>query len=282
MTAQKILVLGATGKTGRRVAARLEKLGYHVRRGSRQENPPFDWDDPTTWPKVLEGMDKVYISFQPDLAVPGAFETIKGFTAQMVSSRVQQVVLLSGRGEKEAERCEQVIMDSGLNWTVVRASWFNQNFSESFFLDAILAGHVALPKNDALVPYVDADDIADVVVEVLLKKEHHGKIYEMTGPQQFTFEQVIQEIAKATGREIAFDAIPLEAYIAGMKDAGVPADYVWLIGYLFSEILTEENAVVTNDIERILGRKPKEFATYSRETAQTGVWEGKLDNVIGS
>ena len=273
MKTQKILVLGATGKTGRRVAARLEKSGHHVRRGSRQENPPFDWDDPKTWPIVLEGMDKVYITFQPDLAVPGAFETIKAFTAAMVSEGIQKVVLLSGRGEKEAERCERVIMDSGLDWTVVRASWFNQNFSESFFLDSILAGHVALPKNEALVPYIDADDIADVVVEVLLKAEHSGKIYELTGPQQFTFEQVIQIISKASGKEISFESIPLEAYISGMKEAGVPEDYVWLISYLFTEILTEENAVITNDVEQVLGRKPKSFETYARETVATGVWE---------
>ncbi|MGB7394539.1 MAG: NAD(P)H-binding protein [Pricia sp.] len=273
MKTQKILVLGATGKTGRRVATRLEKLNYQVRKGSRQEDPSFDWDDSTTWPGALQDMDAVYITFQPDLAVPGALETIKAFSTAMVSAGIQKVVLLSGRGETEAERCEQVIMDSGLDWTIVRASWFNQNFSESFFLDSILAGHVALPKNDALVPYIDADDIADVVVEVLLKAEHSGKIYELTGPQQFTFEQVMQKISQAAEREVKFEPIPLEAYISGMKEAGVPEDYVWLIGYLFTEILTEENAVITNDVEHVLGRKPKDFETYARETAATGVWD---------
>lgn len=275
MKTQQILVLGATGKTGRRVATRLKKLEYQVRKGSRQEDLPFDWEDSKTWPKVLEGMDAVYISFQPDLAVPGAFETITAFTSEMVSAGVQKVVLLSGRGEKEAERCEQVIMDSGLDWTVVRASWFNQNFSESFFLDSILAGHVALPKEDALVPYIDADDIADVVVEVLLKEGHSGEIYELTGPQQFTFEQVMEEISKASGKEIKFESIPLETYVSGMKEAGVPDDYVWLIGYLFSEILTEENAVITDHVEQVLDRKPKAFETYVRETAETGVWNSK-------
>ena len=273
MKTQKILVLGATGKTGRRVAARLEKQGYPVRRGSRQENPPFDWEHPKTWPLALKGIDKVYISFQPDLAVPGAFQIIKAFTAEMVSAGIQKVVLLSGRGEKEAERCERVIMDSGLDWTIVRASWFNQNFSESFFLDSILAGHVALPKNDALVPYIDADDIAEVVIAALLKPEHSGKTYELTGPQQFTFEQVTQEIAKASGRKITFESIPLETYVAGMKKGGVPEDYVWLIGYLFSEILTENNAEITDDVERVLGRKPKKFATYALETAALGIWD---------
>ena len=146
MKKQKNLVLGATGKTGRRVAARLEKLGHHVRRGSRQENPPFDWDNHNTWSAALQGMDAVYITFQPDLAVPGAFETIKAFTAAMVSAGIQKVVLLSGRGEKEAERCEQVIMDSGLDWTVVRASWFNQNFSEKLFLGFHSSGPCGLAQ----------------------------------------------------------------------------------------------------------------------------------------
>ena len=143
---QNILVLGGKGKTGSRVAGSLLKKGQSVRIGSRSEEPSFDWEDQTTWAGALEGMDKVYITFQPDLAVPGASEAIEGFTRQAVKSGVQKVVLLSGKGEKEAEKCERIVMNSGLDWTVVRASWFNQNFSESFFLDPILAGHVALPK----------------------------------------------------------------------------------------------------------------------------------------
>jgi len=267
-----ILVLGGKGKTGRRVAERLTKLGHNVRIGSRSENPSFDWENADTWQGALEGMDMAYITFQPDLAVPGASQAIETFTAKALDLGIKKLVLLSGKGEKEAERCEQVVMNSGADWTIVRASWFNQNFSESFFLDPIVAGHVALPKNEALVPYVDAEDIADVVVAALLDAMHTGKVYELTGPRQLTFEQVTREISKATGRDIRFEDITLEKYTASMKEFQVPDDYIWLINYLFTEVLTESNAVVTGDVEKVLGRKAKDFSAYVRETAATGIW----------
>ena len=272
MEEKKILVLGGKGKTGSRVAERLTKLGKTIRIGSRSEKPSFDWENPETWAGALEGMDTVYITFQPDLAVPGALKPIEEFTSQAVKAGIQKMVLLSGKGEKEAELCEQVVMNAGADWTSVRASWFNQNFSESLFLDPILAGDVALPRAEALVPYVDADDIADVVVESLLDNKHVGQTYELTGPRQLTFKQVIEEISRVTGRDIKFSSIPMDEYTKMLKEYQVPEDYIWLINYLFTEVLVDRNSGVTNDIEKVLGRKAKDFAEYARETAATGIW----------
>jgi len=271
---QNILVLGGKGKTGSRVASRLIEKGQTVRIGSRTEEPSFDWENSNTWEAALRGMDSVYITFQPDLAVPGAKEAIEGFTNLAVTSGVRKVVLLSGKGEKEAEECEHIVMNSGLDWTVVRASWFNQNFSESFFLDPIVAGHVALPKNEALVPYVDANDIADVVVASLLDDKHNSEIYELTGPRALTFSDVVREISAATGREIQFTPISMQEYNVMMKEFNLPDGYLWLINYLFEEVLVESNSIVTNDIEKILGRKPIDFTTYAHEVAKSGVWDG--------
>ena len=188
------------------------------------------------------------------------------------------LILLSGKGEREAELCEQVIMNSGLEYTIVRASWFNQNFSESFFLDPILAGHVALPKADAKVPYVDTDDIADVVVKALMEDQHNGQVYQLTGPRCLTFEEVIKEISMATGREIQFTPITLSAYEGMLKEAGVHEDYIWLVGYLFNEVLgTPGNDEVYHDIEKVLGRKPKDFTEYVQETVATGVWNATIE-----
>jgi len=272
MEEKKFLILGGKGKTGRRVAERLTKLGKTIRIGSRSEKPSFDWENPETWAGALDGMDTVYITFQPDLAVPGALKAIKGFTSQAVKGGIQKMVLLSGKGEKEAELCEQVVMNAGADWTIVRASWFNQNFSESFFLDPILAGHVALPRAEALVPYIDVDDIADVVVESLLDNKHVGQTYELTGPRQLTFKQVTEEISKVTGRDIKFESITMDEYTKMLKEYQVPEDYIWLINYLFTEVLIDKNSIVTNDIEKVLGRKAKDFAEYARETATTGIW----------
>ena len=272
MTETKILVLGGTGKTGRRVAERLTKLGKPIRIGSRSEKPPFDWENPETWLSALEGMDTVYITFQPDLAIPDALGAIKGFTSQAVKTGIQKMVLLSGRGEKGAQDCEQVIMNAGVDWTVVRADWFNQNYSEGWVLDPILAGHVALPRGEAPLPYVDADDIADVVVESLLDDKHVGKVYELTGPRLLTFKQATEEISKATGRDIKFQSITMDEYTKILREYQVPEDHIWLIKYLLTEVLDGRNASTTNDIEKVLGRKAKDFTEYARETAKTGIW----------
>jgi uncharacterized protein YbjT (DUF2867 family) len=269
----QILVIGGTGKTGRKIVQRLESQNQNVRVGSRNGHPPFDWKNPDTWATALEGINKMYVTFQPDLAVPGALDAIEALTRLAIQSGVQKMVLLSGKGEREAELCEQVVINSGINYTIVRASWFNQNFSESFLLEPILAGHVALPKPEARVPFVDTDDIADVAVAALLDENHNGQLYELTGPRLLTFPEVVQEISKATERDIQYTPITINAYTKMLEDAGVPADYVWLISYLFAEVLDAEgNDIISLDIEMVLNRKPKDFTTYVIETAATGVW----------
>lgn len=273
MRTENFLITGGTGKTGRKIVASLQQLRQNVRVGSRSASPAFDWQNPTTWNDTLEGIDKVYITFQPDLAVPGAFEAIQNLASLAKEKGVKKLVLLSGKGETEAEKCEQAVINSGVDYTIIRASWFNQNYSESFFLDPILRGHVVLPFPKAKVPYVDTSDIADVAVEALLHDEHNGQIYELTGPRLWTFEEVTQEIAKASGREIQFTAVSLEDYLGFMKQAGVEADYIWLMDYLFTHVLTNpDNSIVTGDIEKVLKRKPIDFAEFVTETASTGVW----------
>lgn len=272
MKNQQILVLGGKGKTGRRVIERLAKLGKNYRIGSRTETPAFDWHSPATWNQALAGMNTVYITFQPDLAVPGTANILTEFTQQAVAAGIQKMVLLSGRGEKEAQVCEQIVMDAGVAWTIVRASWFNQNFSESFFLDPVLAGHVALPRSEALEPFIDADDIADVVTEALTNNKHNGQVYELTGPRLLTFAQITAEIAQVTGRAIQHIPLTMDEYKGMLREHKVPEDYLWLINYLFTEVLDGRNASITNDVEKVLGRKAKDFAEYARETAATGVW----------
>jgi len=274
------LIIGGTGKTGRKVVTNLKKKGCNVRIGSRSAVPSFEWEDPSNWMDVLKDIDKMYVVFYPDLAVPGAYEAIQRLTTVAKAVGVKKVVLLSGKGEKEAERCEDLIATSGLDYTLVRASWFNQNFSESFFVEPVLSGEVALPMPEAQIPFVDTDDIADVVTAALTGDQHNGKTYEVTGPRKITFAEAIAEISKATGRSISYHPITLKEYTEGMKMAGLPADYIWLFEYLFREVLgNPKNQVVTNDVERILGRKAKDFAEFASETAETGVWDPSISNL---
>ena len=268
------LIIGGTGKTGRKVVTNLKKQGCNVRIGSRSAVPSFEWEDPSNWMDVLKDIDKMYVVFYPDLAVPGAYEAIQQLTTVAKAVGVKKVVLLSGKGEKEAERCEDLIATSGLDYTLVRASWFNQNFSESFFVEPVLSGEVALPMPEAQIPFVDTDDIADVVTAALNGDQHNGKTYEVTGPRKVTFAEAIAEISKATGRPISYHPITLKEYTEIMKNAGLPADYIWLFEYLFREVLgNPNNQVVSNDVERVLGRKAKDFSEFASETAETGVWD---------
>ncbi|WP_264537328.1 NmrA family transcriptional regulator [Flavobacterium sp. N1736] len=275
MKTTKILVLGANGKTGKRVVERLQNNNkVEIRTGSRTAEIPFDWENSETWNAVLDGINTVYITFQPDLAVPSAPEIIQKFTFLATKLGVEKMVLLSGRGEKEAQVCEEIVKATAKNWTIVRASWFNQNFSESFFLEPILAGFVALPRAEALEPFTDANDIADVVTACLLNAIHNGQTYELTGPELLTFPEAVAIIAKNSNKEIQFQALSVEEYTQMLQEYQVPDDHIWLIKYLFEQVLDGRNSSVTNDIEKVLGRKPTDFSTYAKEAAKTGIWNG--------
>ena len=270
------LVLGGTGKTGRRVAARLQARGLPVRIGSRSGEPPFDWEKPDTWATALDGVSAAYVSYYPDVAIPGAPEAVRTFTELAVQSGTRRLVLLSGRGEEEAQRAEQAVREvgdgAGVEWTIVRCAWFMQNFDEYFLLEPILAGEVALPSGDVPEPFVDADDIADVAVAALTEGGHAGEIYELTSPRLLTFEEAVGEIAKATGREIRFVPVSLEEFEAVLAGEQVPAEIASFLTYLFGEVLDGRNAYLTDGVRRALGREPKDFTDYARDAAATGVW----------
>ena len=273
MTKQTTLVLGGTGKTGRRVARRLSAHGHAVRVGSRSGRPPFDWQDRATWAPALRGVEAAYISYYPDLAAPGAAETAGAFARLAVSSGVSRLVLLTGRGEREAEVAEQAVRESGAELTIVRAAWFNQNFSEDYLLGPVLAGEVALPAGEVPEPFVDADDIAEVAVAALTQDGHAGQLYELTGPRLLTFAEAVGEIAAAAGRPIGYLPVPADDYAAAAVRQGVPAETAELLSYLFREVLDGRNARLADGVQRALGRQPRDFASYARHTAASGVWD---------
>lgn len=268
-----VLVIGGTGKTGRRVAERLTALGVPVRIGSRNATPAFDWEKPETWTTALEGISAAYITYYPDLAVPGAAEAVGDLARFAVRKGVKRLVLLSGRGEPQAQRAEQMLQASDADWTIVRASWFMQNFSESMLLGPILAGEMALPVSSVREPFIHADDIADVVTASLTDDRHIGQLYEVTGPRMLTFAEAAGEIATATGRAIDYRTITPEEFMQGLEQEQVPADIAALVNELFTVVLDGRNEYVTDGVQKALGRKPRDFADYAREIAATGIWE---------
>lgn len=267
-----ILVLGGTGKTGRRIAERLKAKGIPTRIGSRSAVPAFDWNNDANWDDCLAGVKAAYINYSPDLAMPGATDSIRAFVDRAKRHGVKRLVLLSGRGEEEAQACERIVQASGIDWTVVRASWFNQNFSEGAFVEMVQAGQITLPAVDTPEPFVDVDDIADVAVAALTEPGHAGEVYEVTGPRLLTFADVAAEISRASGRNIVFVPVPHDAFVAGVAESGAPQDVVWMLDYLFSTVLDGRNAYLTDGVQRALGRAPRDFSDYVRDIAATGVW----------
>jgi uncharacterized protein YbjT (DUF2867 family) len=270
---QPTLVLGGTGKTGRRIVERLRRRSVPVRIGSRSSRLPFDWNDPVTWRPVLEGVEAAYIAYAPDLGAPGATETVGAFVSEASAADVGRLVLLSGRGEREAQACEKLVMRSGAAWTILRSSWFSQNFSENYFLEPILAGRLALPVGDVGEPFTDADDIAVVAATVLTDDAHAERIYELTGPRLLTFADAVATIAAATGRAIRYERIPAEDFATLLRGDGVSSNDVEFLVHLFGTVLDGRNAYVTDGVQRVLGRPPRDFADYARATASTGVWD---------
>jgi uncharacterized protein YbjT (DUF2867 family) len=243
-----ILVLGGTGKTGRRIVSRLSERGVPVRVGSRSGTPPFDWEDTATWAPALHGARAAYVSYFPDISVPGAPEAIAELARLAVQGGTRRLVLLSGRGEEEAQRAEAELRASGADWTIVRCSWFSQNFSEDYLRESVLAGEVTLPVSDVPEPFVDADDIADVAVAALTEDGHAGQLYELTGPRLLRFDETVAEIAAASGREIRYVPITLDEFMAGLAEQGVPPDVTALLAFLFGEVLDGRNASLTDGV----------------------------------
>ena len=266
------LVLGAQGTTGRRVAERLAARGVATRLGSRSGLPPFDWADERTWPAVLDGVSAAYLVYYPDLVAPEALERVGGFAASAAKAGAERLVLLSGRGEAAAQQAEQAVMAAGASWTIVRSAFFAQNFSEKGFEEFIRAGAVALPAPEVGEPFVDADDIADVVVAALTEDGHTGQIYEVTGPRLLSFADAVAEIATACGRPIAYARITAEEFVDGLVTHGVPVGEARVFAEIFGTVLDGRNAHLTDGVQRALGRPPRDFATYAATTAATDVW----------
>lgn len=221
----------------------------------------------------MAGVRAVYVVYFPDIAFPGAAKDIAAFTEIAIGSGVRRLVMLSGRGEKEAQHCEQVLQDSGADWTIVRAAWFSQNFSEGFLLDSVREGVIAMPGGDTPDPFVDVDDVADVVVAALTDDKHIGRLYEVTGPRMLSFADTAKEISAATGREIRHVPVTLDEYRASAVAHGIPVDFADLLTGLFAETLDGHNAYLADGVQEALGREPRDFADYAKATALTGAWD---------
>lgn len=267
------LIIGGTGKTGRRVAARLQDRGLPVTALSR---PEFDWADPDTWSSVERPASTAYVTYYPDLAYPGAPEAVAEVVERMARSGVRRFVLLSGRGEPEAQRAEEKLAEIagryGADWGVVRCAFFMQNFDESLFAPSLEAGHLSFSAGTVREPFLDLEDVAEIVVGMLVGDVAVNRVHELTGPELLTFADATAAIASVVGRPITYAEIPTPELVAQLTAAGFPAEVAEELGGLFDHILDGHNEHLADGVQEALGRPARSFREYAERAATTGAW----------
>ncbi|MFI8307873.1 NmrA family NAD(P)-binding protein [Streptomyces sp. NPDC085927] len=268
-----VVVTGARGRTGSRVARAAEAAGLAVRAASRATG--FDWEDRTTWADTLRGADAAYLVHPSDVGAPGTAEAVGALAGEALGLGVRRLVLLSARGEDQALPTEEALRASGARWTVVRAAWFAQNFSEGPLAEELRrTGELVFPAGGVPEPFVDARDVAEVVVAALADGERYaGRSLTVTGPRLLTFGEAVAEIARATGRELTYRAVPAQDYGEALTGFGVPPEEAGFLTEVFGTLLDGRNAQVEDGVRQVLGREPRDFADFVREEAGAGTWK---------
>ena len=266
------LVIGGTGMSGRRVAKQLNARGVPVRIGTRSALPPFDWQDHSTWALALRGIGAAYVTYHPDIGSPDAATQINAFARQAEAYGVERLVMLSGRGSTAALAAERALRDSTANWTIVRSSWFAQNFTEGFLADLVSSGRIAFPAADVAEPFIDADDVAAVAVAALTEDRHTQKVHEVTGPRLLTFAEVALELSRVAAQPVRYEPITFAQFEDGLTGAGMPAEAAAGTVAVFGEILDGRNAQLSDGVRRVLGRPPTDFADWARAAAANAAW----------
>ncbi|MEV7339350.1 NAD(P)H-binding protein [Streptomyces sp. NPDC093544] len=269
-----VLVTGATGRTGSRVAEAARAAGLTVRAGSRSQGTRFDWADRSTWADALRGADAAYLAYPTDVGSPAATEAVGALAREAVGLGVRRLVLLSARGEERAHATEDALRTSGADWTVVRAAWFAQNFSEGPLVEGLTHGELVFPAGEVQEPFIDVRDIADVVVAALTSGDRYvGQDLTVSGARLLTFREAVAEISAATGGELTYVPVTARQYGDTLAGFGVPPEEVDLLVEVFEGLLDGRNAHLSDGVQRILGREPRDFTDFVREAAAAGTWK---------
>lgn len=270
-----VLVLGATGKTGRRVVAELERRGASVRAASRSSPAFFEWRRPDSWQCVLEGARAAYVV---DSQLPDSAKSLAAFVVAAGDAGISRLVLLSSRdaavsGGVDWLASERAVQESPLEWTILRPTWFMQNFSEWEVLrNAVAAGVVPSVAGAGLEPFVDAADIAEVAAAALTEEGHAGETYEPSGPELLTFDDAVCAIGSATRTSVTVLRLRPGDYARRLRGEGVDDGTIEALLTLGRWIREGRNAHLSDGVQRALGREPRGFSAYAREAAQARRW----------
>ncbi|WP_027928478.1 SDR family oxidoreductase [Amycolatopsis benzoatilytica] len=274
-----VLVLGGTGRTGRRVVSLLAKQGHQIRAASRTPGSPegpvtpvhFDWSDPATYPPALEGVDAIYqwlsISPDPTAEVAALLDDAKTAGVRRVVHLSNATAHLSGE-DFPMQWAERFLETGPVPATILRPNIFAENFSEHpAILQGIRTGVVAVPAGDGRVAPISVEDIAAVAAVALTQDGHQHKTYSLTGPDSLSFSDMAAIVGAAAGKPVRYQATDPAEFRETMLGGGTPGHVAEFYATMYEGIRNDRAADVTDDVQRITGRPPVSFADYARAAA---------------
>ncbi|NXY97948.1 NAD(P)H-binding protein [Streptomyces sp. BR123] len=270
------LVIGATGTTGSRTAARLTAAGHRVKAAGRRATPvpgadpvPFDWYDPATHAAALDGVDRAYLVPPPGDSDPAA--VMLPFLRRARSAGMRRAVLLSSsaipEGGPGVGAVHRALPDLFDQWAVLRPSWFMQNFTGTHAHAVSIRedGVIRTATGSGRVGFVDAEDIAATAVRALTDEQAPNTDLVLTGPQALSHDDVAAIITEVTGRPVVHHRLSYEQ----MRDrltAQVPVQFASMLAGMDRAISEGAEDRITDTVRRLTGRAPGTFrALLERE-----------------
>jgi uncharacterized protein YbjT (DUF2867 family) len=267
------LILGGTGKVGRRLAISLSAAGHEARAASRHAAVRFDWADPSTWAGAVAGTDGLFI------VGPGSATDWSPSLARLLAAAertaVKRAVLLSARGveflpDGAVATAEQTLRDGPLPWTILRPAHFSQNFTEAMFAPS--DGLILAPVGTGREPFIDVGDIADVAAAVLASDGYEGATVDLSGPEAVSFPEAAAIVSSASGTPVRFEDERDADHVARLRASGTPEGYVrWRMAML-GGIRRGADAYLSDGVQRVLGRQPTGFREWARREVPSSAW----------
>ena len=267
------LILGGTGKVGRRLVPALLQAGHEPRPASRHAAVRFDWADESSWPGALAGTDGLFI-IGPGSATDWS-PRLSRLLGTAAAAGTRHAVLLSARGVEfrpggAVDRAEQALRDGPLAWTILRPAHFSQNFTEAMF--APDHGLITAPVGIGREPFVDVADVADVGAAVLSQPGYDGATVAMSGPASISFDEAAATLAEVSGLPVRFEDESEAAHADQLRAAGTPEGYIdWRLAML-GGIRRGADAYTSDGVQQVLGRPPVSFTDWARREVPAAPW----------
>ena len=275
-----ILVIGALGNVGAEVVKQLQAKGQAIRAanidpskvyerfGSGVEAVRFDFTDPATYEAAFKGVQKMFIMRPPHIA-----NIKRDMLPAMQAAKqagVQHAVFLSIIGIENAKfvphyKVETYLRELNFNTTFLRCSFFMQNLSTTHRAEIKERNEIFVPVANARTSFLDVRDIGAVTAVILTEDGHEGKNYDLTGSEALDYWQVSNILSETLGREIVYrNPGPIRFFFETIRK-GAPIGYAFVVMGLYTSTRFGMADVITDEVEKILGREPITFKQYTMD-----------------